>query len=107
MATRPRRPDVFKLERFFAQYEFTTKHLLCASDAEAITMKELLSLADNECRALWDNLSLEYTDTRGHPLLRQEIANMYRKVTPEDLLVMAPNEGIFIAMNCMADYIRR
>ena len=107
MASLPRRPDVFKLERFFAQHEFSTKHLLCASDSEPITVKELLSLADEECKALWDNLSLAYTNTRGHPLLRQEITKMYRHVTEEDLLVLVPNEGIFIAMHCVADYIRR
>ena len=36
-------PD-FKLERFFAKYEFTAKHLLCSSDCESWTVKEILSL---------------------------------------------------------------
>ena len=43
-------PSEFKLERFFDKYEFTTKYLLCCSDAEPLTMKELLEMADEECK---------------------------------------------------------
>ena len=34
----------FKLERFFAQYEFTAKHLLCSSDVEAVSGGYLILL---------------------------------------------------------------
>jgi hypothetical protein len=34
----------FKLERFFAKYEFTAPYLLSASDCEAMTIEELLNL---------------------------------------------------------------
>ncbi|NNG16514.1 MAG: aminotransferase, partial [Gemmatimonadales bacterium] len=40
----------FKLERYFAQYEFTTGHLLCASDVQGYRLPELLALADEEGR---------------------------------------------------------
>ena len=33
-----------------------------------------LALADDETSSLWDNLALGYTESAGHPLLRQEIA---------------------------------
>ena len=33
-------------------------------------MAELLALADDETRALWDGLRLGYTESTGHPLLR-------------------------------------
>ena len=36
-------PD-FKLERYFAKYEFNAPHLLCCSDCESFTIKEILSL---------------------------------------------------------------
>ena len=34
----------FKLERFFAKYEFTAPYLLCCSDCESLSVKELLDL---------------------------------------------------------------
>ena len=40
-------------------------------------MAELLAMADEETRALWDGLRLGYTETAGHPLLRAEIAALY------------------------------
>lgn len=98
-------PPTFKLERYFAEYEFNTKHLLCCSDGEAMTMKQLLAQADPECQDLWENLSLQYTDTLGHPLLRQEIVELYdSKITTDDVLVITPQEGIFIAMTCFMKY---
>src|SRR4029453_18183614 len=64
----------FALERYFAEHEFTAELLLCSSDVEAYGMRELLALADDETRALWDGLGLGYTETPGHPLLRPELA---------------------------------
>ena len=43
-------PASFKLERYFEKYEFTTKYLLSCSDAEALTQKELLQMADDQCK---------------------------------------------------------
>ena len=40
-----RLPD-FKLERYFARWEFDVRHTLCASDLEAWRLDELLALAD-------------------------------------------------------------
>ena len=40
-------------------------------------MAELLDLADDESRSLWDRLTLGYTESTGHPLLRREIAALY------------------------------
>ncbi len=48
----------FKLERFFAQYEFAAKYLLCCSDCEGLTQKKLLSLADANTLNMWDDLTL-------------------------------------------------
>lgn len=88
----------FKLERYFAKYEFSTRYLLSSSDCDGLPMHDLLGLADAECRALWDNLALGYTESLGHPLLRAEIANLYEGVTAEEVLQIIPEEGIFIAM---------
>lgn len=34
----------FKLERWFARYEFAVRHLLCSSDSETLSVRELLAL---------------------------------------------------------------
>lgn len=97
------RINEFKLERYFAKYEFKVKHILSPSDCESMAMKELLERADHECKKLWDNLKLGYTESQGHPLLRKEIAELYNHVSPEDVIVVAPEEGIFIAMNAILE----
>lgn len=92
----------FELERFFAKYEFTAPYIACASDMQAMSMAELLEMADDECRKLWDNLLLMYTETQGLPLLRQEIAKqLYPTLSSDEVVVMCPQEGIFLAMNAI------
>jgi len=91
----------FKLERYFARYEFSAPYLLCSSDCEPLSLDELLSLADNDSLKLWKNLKLGYTESQGHPVLRQEVAGLYQSIQPKDILITAPEEGIFIAMNCL------
>ena len=93
------RLDPFKLERYLAQYEFTAPHQLSCSDCDGIEMSELLSLADGESRQLWESLTLGYTEAPGHPLLRSEIAGMYSGAGADDVLVAAPEELIFLAVN--------
>ena len=90
----------FALERFFARWEFAVEHLLCASDVEAYPMAELLALADGETRAMWDGLTLGYTESTGHPLLRREIAALYDGLEADDVLVFAgAEEAIFCLAN--------
>jgi aspartate/methionine/tyrosine aminotransferase len=90
----------FALERYFARWEFAAKHLLCASDVEGYPMAELLALADDETRALWDGLRLGYTESTGHPLLRAEIASLYETIEPDGVLTFAgAEEAVFCLMN--------
>jgi aspartate/methionine/tyrosine aminotransferase len=91
----------FKLERYFAEYEFKVRYLLSPSDCEGLEMASLLQMAGPECRNLWDNLKLSYTESSGHPLLRSEIAKLYQGLTPENIMVAVPEEGIFIAMHTL------
>ncbi len=91
----------FKLERYFAAHEFKVRHLLSASDCEALSLDALLGMADEETRRLWQGLRLGYTESNGHPLLRAEIARLYRTLGGDDVLVAAPEELIFIAMNTL------
>lgn len=90
----------FKLERYFARYEFTSDYLLSPSDCESISLDELLNFADPGAKKLWENLSLGYTESQGHPLLLNEIAKkVYNNMYRENILTVVPAEGIFIALN--------
>jgi aspartate/methionine/tyrosine aminotransferase len=96
------RIEDFALERFFARYEFAVRHLLCASDVQAGTMADLLSLADDETAARWSGLGLGYTEAPGHPLLRAEIAALYETVSPTDVVVFnGAEEAIFTLANVL------
>jgi aspartate/methionine/tyrosine aminotransferase len=91
----------FALERYFDRYEFSAKYLLSCSDCEPMTLADLLDMADAGSRRLWNNLTLAYTRTTGHPALRAAIADMYPGLEAEDILVMAPEEGIFLFMQSL------
>jgi aspartate/methionine/tyrosine aminotransferase len=90
----------FKLEHYFAQWEFVAPYLLSSSDLETCRLDELLTMADPESLDLWNNLRLGYTEPQGHPLLRAEIAALYTGVTADDILVFSgAQEAIFAFMN--------
>lgn len=91
----------FLLERYFAKHEFSAPHLLSSSDCDGWAQSEILGLADAEARGLWDGLRLGYTESRGAPILRREIASLYSGVSPEQVLVAAPQELIALAMNAL------
>jgi aspartate/methionine/tyrosine aminotransferase len=95
------RVEPFALERYFAAHEFTARYLLSASDCESLRLSELLALADPRTLRLWEEMGLGYTESQGHPLLRKEIGELYDSADPDDILVAAPEEAIFIAMNSL------
>jgi len=96
MQTRP-----FELERYFARYESVSRYHLSSSECEGDSMDELLSTADDECRSLWSNLTLGYTEYGGLPLLREEVASRYDTLGPDDVNVLVPLEGIFLSMHAV------
>ena len=93
----------FKLERYFAIHEFSAKYLLSPSDCESLTMQELIENADQESLDLWNNLKLGYTESKGDPLLREEIAKLYYHTSAEDVITIVPEEGIFLAMHALLE----
>jgi len=98
----PMRIADFALERYFARWEFAVDHLLCASDVQGYPMAELLALADDDMRRMWDGLTLGYTESTGHPLLRAEIASLYEDLEPDDVLAFAgAEEAIFCLANVL------
>jgi aspartate/methionine/tyrosine aminotransferase len=90
--------EPFKLERYFARHEFTAPYLLACSDCESLTIGELLQMepgADKAFKELW----LGYTESKGHPQLREKIADLYTGLKPDQVLVhTGAEEAIFIFM---------
>ncbi|KIF78402.1 aminotransferase [Streptomyces sp. 150FB] len=96
-----RLPD-FRLEAYFSRWEFTARHHLTASDAQTMTMSDLLALADDEDRRAWETLSLGYTETFGDPALRQAIADMYTHAKADDVICFAgAEEALYLAMQVL------
>ena len=86
----------FKLERFYTVHEFIAKYPLSSSDCEAMTTGDLLSL-ENGATEKFHNHWLGYTETKGNPELRNEIAKIYTNISHEDLLVCSgAQEPIFL-----------
>ncbi|MFI8086244.1 aminotransferase class I/II-fold pyridoxal phosphate-dependent enzyme [Kitasatospora sp. NPDC086009] len=94
-------PD-FRLETYFSRWEFTARHHLTASDAQTMTMSELLALADQEERQAWDTLTLGYTETFGDPALRRAVAGMYEQVGADDVICFGgAQEALNLAMQVL------
>lgn len=99
----PMLPD-FRLETYFSQWEFTARFHLTASDAQTLTVRELLDLADDDGRGRWEGLYLGYTQTWGLPVLREAIAATYDKVAAQDVVCFAgASEAIYLAMQALLD----
>jgi aspartate/methionine/tyrosine aminotransferase len=93
----------FKLERYFDQYEFKAPYLLCSSDCEALSIGDLLALEHGAADA-FDAHWLGYTEARGAPTLRQEIARLYTQVNADEVLVhTGAEEAIFLFMNAVLE----
>jgi aspartate/methionine/tyrosine aminotransferase len=91
----------FKLERYFAKYEFNTEYLLCSSDCEAMSIADLLALEPGAVEK-FQHTWLGYTESQGHPALRKEIANIYETIQPEEILVhTGAEEAIYLFMHAV------
>lgn len=90
----------FRLERFFAEHEFSCPYLLCSSDCETVAVRELLAMEDGAQERL-SELRLGYTETRGAPELRADIARLYEGLGPEGILVHAGAEEAILNL-CLA-----
>jgi aspartate/methionine/tyrosine aminotransferase len=78
----------FALERYMAAHEFSARHLLCCSDCESYSVSEILAMEEgSEERFL--SMPLGYTESLGSPMLRKEIAGLYKSINDDDILVHA------------------
>jgi len=88
----------FKLERYFAKYEFNTEYVLCSSDCESMSIAELLAMEEDAVEK-FQQVWLGYTESQGGSALRAEICKLYETIQPEEILVHAgAEEAIFLFM---------
>jgi len=96
-------PD-FRLETHFSEWEFKARYHMTASDAESMSLQELLAYATDEERAEFNNMWLGYTETYGAPDVRDAIADAYENCDSADVLCFAgASEGIFAANSVILD----
>ncbi|MEW6128811.1 MAG: aminotransferase class I/II-fold pyridoxal phosphate-dependent enzyme [Acidobacteriota bacterium] len=89
----------FKIERYFAKYEFNVEYLLCSSDCQSMTIEDLLAFEPQAKDALQKHW-LGYTESMGAPALRREISRIYSTIQPDEVLVhTGAEEAIFLFMH--------
>jgi aspartate/methionine/tyrosine aminotransferase len=97
-------PD-FRLESWFSRWEFAAQYHLTASDAQSMSLAQLLALAEPADREAFEALHLGYTQTYGAPALREAIASTYQQRDAADVLCFAgAEEGIYIAMRVLLEH---
>ena len=90
-------PD-FRLETHFSKWEFKARYHMTASDAESISLRDLLAMATSTEIEEFEGMWLGYTETFGAPDLRETIASMYTNREANGILCFAgASEGIFAA----------
>src|SRR5512138_3765505 len=95
--------EPFKLERYFARYEFNTEYLLCSSYCQSMSSGELLSLEPGAEQAFARQL-LGYTESTGGLALRRAICGLYDSIGPESVLVHSgAEEAIYLFMQAMLE----
>ena len=93
----------FKLERYFARYEFNVKYVLCASDCESFSIQDLLAFEPDAADRFHQHW-LGYTESQGSPSLQREICNLYDHIEPQQVLVhTGAEEAIFLFMHAVLD----
>jgi len=91
----------FALETYFSRWEFSASYHMTASDAQSVSIGELMQLAGGSVDDLAD-LHLGYTQTWGAPKLRQSISATYHQLTPDNILCFAgAEEGVYAAMRVL------
>ena len=92
----------FELEACFSRWEFSARYHMTASDAESLSLGELLAMGSDEDRDSFARLWLGYTETRGDPRLRELIADTYDSLEARHVQCFAgAEEGVYTAMRVL------
>jgi aspartate/methionine/tyrosine aminotransferase len=91
----------FRIERFYARHEFTTRYMLSSSDCQSRTIGELLELEPDAHERLL-NQWCGYTESLGAPELREAIAGLYGPTGADDVVVAScAEEGILLVYHAL------
>ena len=93
--------EPFRLERYYAKYEFTARYMLSSSDCEARPIGEILAFEPGAAERL-QQVWLGYTEAPGAPELREAITALYTAMTPGQVLVhTGAEEAIYTFYNAL------
>lgn len=91
----------FRIERFYARHEFTTRYMLSSSDCQSRTIGELLEFEPDAHERLLKQWC-GYTESVGAPELREAIAGLYERTGPDDVAVAScAEEGILLVYHAL------
>ena len=91
----------FRIERFYARYEHSTRFMLSSSDCESRTIGALLELEPDAHGRLLETWC-GYTESPGGPGLRQAIASLYERTGAEEVVATScAEEGIFLLYHAL------
>jgi len=86
----------FRIEEYMGKYEFAAQYLLSSSDAESVTIQDILSLEPGAHDAFLQHWC-GYTESPGAPWLREVLATIYTSIHKDQLIVVsAAEEAIFL-----------
>jgi len=89
----------FRLEEYLGEWEFSARHYLTASDAQSVTLDELLAMGSDEDREGFMTMPLTYIETWGTENLREAVAGTYDNVDAGHILAFTgAQEALFWAM---------
>lgn len=95
---------VFKIEKFVADHANKAKHHLSASDAESLSVSQLLELDGATALDAFETLKLGYSDIRGTERLRAAIAGTYTSQRTDSIMCFSgAGEAIFALFNVLFD----
>ena len=93
----------FRLEEYLGEWEFSARHYLTASDAQSVTLEELLAMGTEADREGFMAMPLSYIETWGTEDLREAVAGTYHNVDAGHVLAFAgAQEAMFWAMQELA-----
>jgi aspartate/methionine/tyrosine aminotransferase len=95
----------FRLERWFAEFEFVPgMRNLAASGPFPVTTQELLELEGPQTTGQYLNLDLDYIENPGSESLRQSVASLYTTLKTDDVHMMSgASEALFLLIWSMVE----
>ena len=93
----------FLLEEYLGEWEFNARYYLTASDAQSMTLEELLAMGSDADREGFMTMPLTYIETWGSANLRDAVAGTYQAVDADHVLPFSgAQEALFWAMQELA-----